>query len=424
MDAIAAAHVICKAGSVLSPGWVGFENGVIREVGSGEPPAELNVERGGPRSILMPGLVSAHAHLALGGLRHVADDAGFMEWILRGILPGIERVNRVENGFLDGALQSARELLEGGVTLVGDSFLRLEGVFALRTTGQKGVFFQEVFGSLADDDATYLEETMSALDQLPDQLGGFPFGYSPHTPWTCPAEVFRATVARARVEGRRISTHLAESEEEHRFFVERRGHLYEMSERKGNLDRYRFGMTPVAYLDQLGILGPDVVAAHGVQATADDIEILAGTGTWIVHCPTSNLKLAEGIAPVAAMLDAGVNVALGTDSAASTGKLDLFEEMRTFVHVQRGAARRTEGLSASVAIDLATRAGAAALGLGDVTGTLEAGKAADVILIEADRRRHGPWDDPEAVVVYTGTPDDVVLVVVDGAVRHRRGSLA
>jgi len=422
MDAIAAAHVICQTGQVLSPGWVGFEDGVITEVGSGSPPSELDAHRGGPCSILIPGFVNAHVHLALGHLRHVADDLPFEAWLLQGILPGIEAGMEDPGIFRAGAHHSARELLAGGVTLVADSFLRTEGVEALQQTGQKGVFFQEVFGSRARDEDAYMEELGRDLDALPESLDGFPFGYSPHSPYTCPARTFQWTVARARTEGRRVAIHLDETAEEHAFFTEGVGTMHEMLARRGNLERYRFGQTPTAYLDGLGVLGPDVLAAHCVQVTEDDIRILADRGVCVVHCPTSNMKLAEGVAPIGAMLDAGVSLALGTDSAASAGKLDMFQEMRGFVHVQRGVLRRIDGLSASRALDMATRGGAAALGLDDVTGTLKPGLAADLVLLETDQLRHGPWGDPEAVVVYTGTPDDVALVVIDGIVRHRSRS--
>lgn len=420
MDAIAAAHVITRAGSVLSPGWVGFEHGRIREVAEGEPPAELDVHRGGPRSILMPGFVNAHAHLALGGMRHVADDLPFLDWILKGILPAIEAGSQQAGFFESGALASARELVSGGVTTVADNFLRPEGVDAMRQVGLKGVFFQEVFGSLAPDDASYLESVADQLDGLEDALAAFPYGYSPHAPWTCPPAVFEAIAQRARGEERRLSFHLAESGAEHAFFTRGHGRIAEMVRKRGQLDRYDIGATPTAMLSDRGVLGPDCIAVHCVQVTEDDIGLLASAGVMVVHCPVSNMKLAEGIAPVTEMLDAGIEVALGTDSVASTGSLDMFSEMRAFLLTQRAVHRDVNKLTSSRAIDVATRAGAVALGLGEQIGALEPGLAADCTLIEADRPRHGPWHDPESVVVWTATPDDVALVTIDGTVRHRR----
>ncbi len=190
-----------------------------------------------------------------------------------------------------------------------------------------------------------------------------------------------------------------------------------MLEKRGTLDRYRLGGTPVQAIRES--LGPEVVVAHAVQATEADLRLLAAHEVKVVHCPTSNLKLAEGIAPVAAMVEAGITVALGVDSAASTGKLDLFEEMRLALLLQRGVRRAVFPMTAARVLEMATVAGARALGFDD-TGTLEPGRAADLVLLRLDRLRHGPLDDPTAAVVYSATPDDVVMVVIDGVVRHRR----
>ena len=421
MDAIAAAHVITRSGVVLSPGWVGFEDGRIREVAEGSPPAELETHRGGPHSVLMPGLVNAHAHLALGGLRHVADDLSFVDWILSGLMPAIEAGVRRDGFFEAGALASANELLAGGVTTVADSFFRLEGVAAMRKVGLKGVFFREVFGSAATDDREYLESVGRDLDLLDEGLGGFPYGYSPHSPWTCPPAVFEEIAKRARREERRLSFHLAESGAEHAFLTRGHGPIAEVTRERDQLHRYDIGATPTAALNERDILGPDCIAVHCVQVTEEDIELLASSGVAVAHCPVSNMKLAEGIAPVAEMLDAGIEVALGTDSVASAGTLDMFSEMRAFLLTQRAVHRDIDRTTASHALDMATRGGAFALGLGEEIGTLEPGKAADCTLIEADRVRHGPWHDPESVVVWTATPDDVALVTIDGQVRYRRG---
>jgi len=422
MDAISAAHVICRTGHTLSPGWIGIENGRIGELAEGVPPAELEVRIGGPGSILFPGFVNAHAHLALGSLRHVGDDLPFLQWILRGVLPGIEAGVPEPGFFSDGAGLSARELLAGGVTAVAENFLRPEGVDAMRSVGLKGIFFQEVFGSLAESDASYLGEVMPELDALASALDGFPFGYSPHTPWTCPPAVFAATVERARREGRRISFHLDESAEEHALFAGGSGRLHDMISKREQLHRYRFGATPTALLHEMGVLGPDAIAAHAVQVTDADIELLAASGTHVVHCPTSNLKLAEGVAPVVRMLERGVSVALGTDSAASTGRLDMFQEMRTFLLTQRGVARDVGALTAATAFDMATRGGAEALGMQGEVGVLEVGAAADCALLEVSEGRASALGTPEDRLVWDGTPADVSLVVVDGVIRHDSGA--
>ncbi len=420
MDAIAAAKVIVEPGRVLSPGWVGWEGGRITEVEEGPPPGELDVHRGGPRSVLMPGLVNAHCHLPLGGMRHVADDLPFLEWLNQGVMPRLGEVADDRAFFEEGASSSARELLQGGVTTVADSFLRTEGVHAMGRWGLRGMYFQEIFGSMAEDDTDYIASLEELLEGLSEKVGQVPFGFSPHSPYTCPMAVFRYIAQRARHEGRRLSFHLAESDAEHDLFVNGQGPIADALRRAGKLDRFAIGVTPTAMLSEAGILGPDCIAAHCVKATADDVGLLADAGVGVVHCPTSNMKLAEGIAPVTEMLEAGVRVALGTDSRASVGALDMFAEMRTFLLAQRAIRGGVGGLTASVAVRLATVGGATVLGMEGEVGALARGMRADCVLLEANRPRHGDLHDPEAAVVWTCAPDDVALVTVDGQGRYRR----
>lgn len=421
MEAVAADHVLTGTGGILSPGWVGFEHGRVTEVAAGRAPRELDAHRAGEGRVVMPGLVCAHAHLPLGGLCGVGDDLPFLDWIRRALMPAVEETTLEPGAFLEGALRSAKELLQGGVTLVGDCFLRPDGAEACRRTGIKGVFFQEVFGSLAEDEELYIHETALELDTLETRLQGFTFGYSPHSPWTCPTRTLQAVVARARGEGRRIALHLDEAPEEHELFAHEQGPLHEALSRRGTLDRYRLGTTPTRYLHELGALGPDVVAAHAVQVTPADVELLASSDTHVVHCPVSNMKLAEGIAPVAEMMEAGVNLSLGTDSAASTGRLDMFEQMRAAILVQRAVRREIGGLTAPRLLEMATRGGAEALGSGHRTGRLEAGLAADLVVVDLARLPRAAFRDPAAALVYFGSPSDVELVLVDGEPRYRRG---
>lgn len=419
MDAVAAAFVVTGTGDVLAPGWVGVRDGVIVEVAQGPVPRELHAEDGGPGSILIPGLVSAHTHLALGRLRSVADDRPFLDWIHNGILPALRDVGDDAEFFHAGAMQSCRELLAAGVTCAGDNFLRGEGVDALAATGQRGAFFQEVFGSLSADETAYQDEVDALLTRALEDTR-VPVGFSPHTPWTCPELTFRRVADRAQREGRRLSFHLDESREEHDLFRYGKGALHQMLEARGILDRYRLGATPTAMLEELGALGPHSVAAHCVHVTEQDVAILARTGTNVAHCPVSNMKLAEGVAPILAMLEAGVTVGLGVDSAASTGKLDLFSEMRACLLTQRAVNERVGPLVANTVLEMATLGGAKCLGMESRVGSLEVGKAADLVLVRTEGLRHVPVRDPVATLVHTVTGDDVVLTFVGGVERFRR----
>ncbi len=414
-------HLVTGSGAVFSPGWIVIEGTRIAAVGRGEPPtgvSPVSLPRG---RLIMPGLVSAHCHLALGSFRGCGDDRPFLDWISNALLPAIQERGADAGIWTEGARRSARELLASGVTLVGENFFRSDAMAVLEETGQHGIYFQEFFGSMAPDESGYIAEVDAIVERIRAQGLTSPVGYSPHTPWTCPPRVFAAVVDRARNEGRRLSFHLDESLEEHEFISARSGPLERMCAERGTLDRYRFGVTPTALMAELGALGPQTVVAHAVQVTSDDIAILARTGTHVAHCPRSNLKLAEGVAPVGAMIEAGVNVALGVDSAASNSRLDMFEEMRTALLCQRGLARRVGAMDAATLLRMATINGARALGFENLTGTLEVGKSADFVILDVSTTRHAPIRDPLATIVFTCGPEDVEAVHIGGMQHYRRG---
>lgn len=420
MWVLAADHVIPMKGPILSPGYVVIDGKDLVDVCEGRPSSTAPVILGGAGSVLIPGLIAAHAHLALGEFRHVADDRSFFDWLLKGLLPALERGHADPSIFRRGAERSVAELLTSGTTFVADSFFRAEGVQACQAQGLKGIFFQEVFGSLAPDEDEALRALGPELDRLPEALLGFAFGYAPHTPWTCPRKTLLAVTQRAREENRLISIHVDESQEERAFFRDNTGPLAEMIARRGTSSRYVFGASPTRYLESLGVLGPRTLAVHAVQVDDDDIEILARTRTPVVHCPISNAKLGEGIAPIPRMLQKGVTVALGVDSVASSGRLDLLSEMRTSLLMHRAANRSAAAISSKDVLEMATMGGAKALGMDDRIGSLEKGKAADLVLLRLDRVRHGPISDPISSVVETATPEDVAYVIIDGQVRHSR----
>ena len=418
MEALAADFVITMTGEIHAPGWVSFTaDGVIHEVASGVPPRELRVRRGGEGSMICPAFVSAHSHLSLGELRSFGHSLPFWEWI-HALYPTLQ--NKDEASFQKGADRSVSELVRSGVSTVGDNAYATFGVDSLVASGARGVFFHEVFGSLSEDLDAYIEEVDLQLASLPKTRGEVAYGVSPHTPWTCPPEVMTRVCRWARSGGRRISLHLEESIEERRFFLEGKGPLHDVMESRGALGRYRLGASPTAILGALGVLGPDVVAAHCVQVDSSDIEILAESGTHVCHCPTSNLKLAEGFAPIAEMMEAGINVALGVDGLASSSRLDFFQEMRSAVLMQRGRLRRCARPSAAEALAMATVNGARALGLEDRVGTLAEGRWADLLLLEPDPIRHLPIENPIDTVVFVGEPAMVSLVMAGGRVLYDR----
>jgi 5-methylthioadenosine/S-adenosylhomocysteine deaminase len=216
-------------------------------------------------------------------------------------------------------------------------------------------------------------------------------GISPHAPYTVTTEHYQQLVGLARARGIPVATHLLESERD---------------------------TQPLAGL--AGVLGPDTVAIHLVRADREAISLLAGLGVPAVHCPRSNALLGCGTAPVPELLDAGLALGLGTDSPASALTFDMWDEMRAAILVARARARRPDALSAERVLRMATIDGARAIGLADAIGSLAAGKRADLTVLDLSATPFLPWEDPITAAVYGGTPDRVLLTIVDGQIRFNR----
>lgn len=409
---VAADHLITDAAGVLSPGWMQIQDERIVAVHEGRPPhdAPLLCEAGG---VVMPAFVNAHAHLALGTCGGIGDDLAYAEWLRHAMLPAVTRGTADREMFMDGAAQSIAMLVAGGIGCVADSFLDPVSVPLLAGSGLRGYFGLEVFGSRASDEAAFIADFEDGRE-LPEL--GTPrvqLGHAPHSLFTCPPKVMAAVVAHARRRKLRCTIHVDESPEEHEFFLRGTGALADHFRAAGMLGRYRCDTSPVRQLADMGLLGPDIMVVHAVQIDAADIALLAASRTPVVHCPRSNLMLAVGLAPVAEMLAGGVSLALGTDSLASVPTLDMFEEMRTMLLVQRGRTRRTTSLGAIDAFMAATLGGARAMGLEHETGTLEPGKCADFVRLELPRVVNARRD-PVSRVVWEGQVEQVTHTFVGG----------
>jgi 5-methylthioadenosine/S-adenosylhomocysteine deaminase len=217
-------------------------------------------------------------------------------------------------------------------------------------------------------------------------------GISPHAPYTVTPQHYAELVALARSRGIPVATHLLESQRDDR---------------------------PLRELSH--VLGPDTVAVHLVRAAASDIELLADLGVPAVHCPRSNALLGCGTAPLPELLAAGLRVGLGTDSPASALVFDMWDEMRAAILLARARSARPDALTAGQALHMATAGGAAAIGMGERIGTLSEGKRADLTVLELTGSPYLPWDDPVTAAVYGGTPGRVLLTMVEGGIRYRRG---
>ncbi len=351
------------------------------------------------RHALAPGLVNAHAHAAMNLLRGTGDDLPLARWLAERIWP-LERALVNERFVYDGTRHAAAEMLRAGITCCNDMyFYPEEAARAFIDLGMRcvvGIIALEFPSSYATDADDYLRKGLRTRDALREEPL-VSFTLAPHAPYT----VADATLSRIAMLAEELDlpvhTHLHETDAEIAESVQ------------------QHGTRPLARLDRLGLVTERLLAVHAVHLQPDEIALLARRGASVAHCPASNLKLASGVAPVAALLRQGVGVAFGTDGAASNNRLDLFEEMRLAALLAKGASLDASALPAWQALECATIASAGALGLQDRIGSIEVGKEADLIAIDLSELETQPCFDVVSQLVYCAGREHVCSVWVAGS---------
>ncbi|WP_435123951.1 amidohydrolase [Halobaculum sp. D14] len=351
--------------------------------------------------LVIPGLVNAHCHAAMTLLRGYADDKPLDAWLQEDVWPveGALTPEDVRAGTELGLV----ELIRSGVTAFADMYFHVGEVAA--AVEQAGIRCRLGHGVVTvgkDDDAAWadLDESFAVAARLDGAADGrVRTAVMPHSLTTVGEAFLRDAADRAADADVPIHFHLNETRDEVAPIVEERG------------------TRPAAYADDVGLLGGDTWVAHGVHSDDAELDLLAERGTAVVHCPASNMKLASGMAPVQAMLDAGVPVALGTDGAASNNDLDLFDEMRDAAMVGKLAADDAAAVDADAVVEMATEGGAAALGVD--AGRIEAGAAADLAVVDLDAPHLTPQHDLVSHLVYAARGSDVRHTVCDGDVVMR-----
>jgi cytosine/adenosine deaminase-related metal-dependent hydrolase len=349
--------------------------------------------------VVLPGLVNAHTHLSLTSLRGLLPPGEFAGWIAR-LAPLISALD--DDDFADAASFGALECLRSGITVVGDIAYGPEAPAAAADTGVGGVFFWEVFGIGPDD----LPQTLASHDFPADASscdGRTLCGLSPHSPYTSGPELIRAVYRYARRQGCRHAIHIAESTAEIRLLTGGEGPL------RATAERLAEGFSPpgsggIRYLEHLAVLDGSI-AVHCVQLMPGEAELLASHAAGVVLCPRSNRYLLNGCPPVGALREAGVRLAVGTDSLASNESIDLFAEARELLAIDAG-------MSAGRVLKIMTLEGAHVLGVERDYGSLEPGKYADVISVTV-----GDTADPVVGLLREGTPGGVRSVISGGAWR-------
>ena len=349
--------------------------------------------------IILPGLVNTHIHLPMALFRGLADDLPLSKWLDEYIFPAEANHIHPESVRL-GALLSGAEMLLSGTTTCCDGYFHEDHVAAaMNNIGMRAILGQGVIDFPAPGVPKPEDNVNNALKFIQKWKYKSPL-ITPsifcHSPYTCSEATLKKAKHAADAKGVLFQIHAAETKDEY-VSIQTTHHT-----------------TPVKFLDKIGIIDQNTLLVHAVWLDDDDIEIIAKRGASVSHNPESNMKLASGIAPVPALLKAGVTVGLGTDGCASNNNLDLFSEMDTAAKLHKVSAMDPTVMDAVTVLKMATIEGARSLGLQDITGSLEIGKKADVITIDTHKPHLVPVYNPVSHIVYAAQGSDVQDVIVDG----------
>ena len=349
--------------------------------------------------VVLPGLINCHTHLSMTLLRGVADDMPLMQWLETKIWP-IEKNLRSEDCYV-GALLGCLEMIKSGTTCFADQYFFMKHV--ARAVEGAGMRASLSYGIIELGDPKRRESELRAGEKLVKECHGKANGristmFGPHAPYTCSPECLMKVKELAEKYKVGIHTHISESQDEIKQITE------------------KYGKRPVEHLDAIGFLGPEVLAAHCVWLTDREIKILKERGVKPVHNPISNMKIGCGVAPVPEMLSAGIPVALGTDGAASNNALNMINEMKFAALLNKVHKLDPVAVPATAALEMATINGAIALGLQNKIGSLEAGKKADIVLVDLKKPHLAPLHNVISHLVYSAAGSDVDTTIVDGRI--------
>jgi 5-methylthioadenosine/S-adenosylhomocysteine deaminase len=358
--------------------------------------------------ILIPGLINLHTHAAMNLMRGIADDLPLMQWLNQYIWP-TERAVVFDEYVKDASLHACAEMLAGGITCFNDMYFYPSATAAaVNQSGIRaslGLVVTEFATNYASDADDYLQKGFEAHDSWRNNPM-ISSVIAPHAPYTVSDKTFEKVLTYAEQLGLGIHTHLHET-------------LNEISQSEAE-----FGVRPMQRLASLGLLGPGFLAAHGVHLLPQEIDLLNEYGCHIAHCPSSNLKLGSGIAPVSALIAQQVNVGLGTDGAASNNRLDMFAEMRMAALLAKGITEDPTVLPAIQVLKMATINAAKALGLDEKIGSIEIGKQADICAVKLSDLMVSPCYDPISHLVYTCGREHVTHTWVAGELKYSNGIYA
>ena len=393
---------------VIENGFVAVKRERIIEVGkglgsaTGEGVDRIDAKGG----LILPGLINSHTHAAMTCLRGLADDMPLMRWLQEFVFP-IEAQSNKELIYT-GTMLACLEMIRSGTTTFCDMYLfEHEVARAAKEAGMRALV-GEVLYDFDSPNYGALENGFRYTEELIEQWRDDPLisiAVEPHSPYTCSPRLFQRAYAICEERGVPMITHLSESESE------------------VQTTRERYGATPTLHLENLGVLGPHVIADHCVRVTDEDIDILAQRGVSVAHNPESNMKLAVGVAPITKLRMKGIPVGLGTDGCASNNNLNMFGEMDTAAKLHKVFMEDPTVMDAKTVFAMATTEAARALGMAETIGSLEPGKLADLIVLDINKPHLTPFYQPYSPIVYAANGSEITTSIINGQVVMREGRI-
>lgn len=358
-----------------------------------------------PNHLLTPGLINLHSHVPMTLLRGVGDDLPMRQWLEERIWPLEAKLVSPEFCY-DGALLAGVEMLLNGVTCFSDSYFHVDAIAAatldLGMKAHLSTGIVEFPTPYAQSAADYIRRGLTIRDQFRGEQN-LSFAFGPHAPYSVSDETFKQVITLSMELGLGVQTHLHETADEVAESIK------------------RYGMRPIARMKALGLLDCPLIAAHCVHLNSTDIEMLATHEVHVAHCPTSNLKLASGIAPIPAVIAAGINFGFGTDGSASNNRLDLLREGNLGSLLAKGTSGKADLLDATMTLAGLTINAARAIGRDSQIGSIAVGKSADLVTWDLSGFEHQPVFDPIAQLLFTGAGVSAADVFVNGqSVVHKR----
>ncbi len=354
----------------------------------------------GTNKLVMPGLINTHTHAAMTMFRGYADDINLQEWLYDHIFPVEQKFVNAENVAL-GARLGIAEMLRGGTTTFNDMYYFVDEIAGVvDQTGIRAVLSK----SLIDFPAPNSPTPGEGMDQLKKVIkkwnnhSRITIAVGAHSIYSCDPELIKDSKLIADKYSVPFNIHLAETRTEF------------------NEIKKEYGLTPLAFLDSLGVLSNNVIAAHSVHLDPEDIKLMAKKGVRVAHNPQCNMKIVSGVAPIPQLMDSGVRVGIGTDGPASNNDLDMFEEIRTAAFIHKLTCGDPTVMDAQTVLKMATNGGAKVLGIEDQTGSLEVGKKADIIILDLEKPHAYPRYNIYSLIVYSLKSSDVETVIIDGEI--------